>query len=81
MSLRMLFLKNDAAGAANNDRRKKNRGTLSQSQELAGLNLGSCRHILNEHRSDFEKKWENEIEQFEPESTDGVISLTEFRIR
>ena len=36
---------------------------------------------LNEHRADFEKKWENKIEQLEPGSTDGVISLAEFRIR
>ena len=36
---------------------------------------------LNEHRSDSEKKWENKIEQLEPGSTDGVISLAEFRIR
>ena len=35
---------------------------------------------LNDHRSDFEKKWENRIEQLEPGSKDGVISLAEFRI-
>ena len=29
----------------------------------------------------FDKKWENKIEQLEPGSTDGVISLAEFRIR
>ena len=36
---------------------------------------------LNEHRSDFEKKCEKKIEQLEPGSKDGVISLAEFRIR
>ena len=36
---------------------------------------------LNDHRSDFEKKWENKIAQLEPGSKDGVISMAEFRIR
>ena len=36
---------------------------------------------LNEHRSDFEKKWESKIEQLEPGSKDGVISPAEFRLR
>ena len=36
---------------------------------------------LNEHRSDFETKCQKKTEQLEPRSTDGVISLTEFRIR
>ena len=36
---------------------------------------------LNDHRLDFEKKWENKIAQLEPRSKDGVISMAEFRIR
>ena len=36
---------------------------------------------LNDHRSDFEKKWENMIAQLEAGSKDGVISMAEFRIR
>ena len=36
---------------------------------------------LNDHRLDFEKKWENKIAQLEPGSKDGVISMAEFRIR
>ena len=30
---------------------------------------------LNDHRSDFEKKWENKIAQLEPGSKEGVSYL------
>ena len=36
---------------------------------------------LSDHRSDFEKKWENKIAQLESGSKDGVILMAEFRIR